>query len=133
VRLVRATPSLVDTADFVKATGIGNWLVSTFWSQVSPFVSYFVAPVECLKLMVLQALGSLKYKFYFIFVAFNIVITFPTIWLTFKETKQMSLEDVDLLFGERLFANLPAKSEVEDHDIAVAEEPKPSLIVEKLG
>lgn len=33
------------------ATGIGNWLVSTFWAQVSP-----------------TALGSLKWKFYFLFV-----------------------------------------------------------------
>jgi hypothetical protein len=26
-------------ADSSLATGIGNWLVSTFWSQVSPIVS----------------------------------------------------------------------------------------------
>jgi MFS family permease len=33
------------------ATGIGNWLVSTFWAQVSP-----------------QALAKLTWKFYFLFV-----------------------------------------------------------------
>lgn len=33
------------------ATGIGNWLVSTFWAQVSPI-----------------ALGELGWKFYFVFV-----------------------------------------------------------------
>lgn len=33
------------------ATGIGNWLVSTFWAQVSP-----------------TALGHLGWKFYFVFV-----------------------------------------------------------------
>jgi MFS family permease len=33
------------------ATGIGNWLVSTFWNQVSPF-----------------ALEELGWKFYFLFV-----------------------------------------------------------------
>lgn len=33
------------------ATGIGNWLVSTFWAQVSPY-----------------ALGKLQWKFYFVFV-----------------------------------------------------------------
>jgi len=80
------------------ATGIGNWLVSTFWSQISPY-----------------GLGALKYKFYFIFVAFNIVITFPTIFLTFKETKQVSLEDIDLLFGERALGTLPADLELQKH------------------
>jgi MFS family permease len=33
------------------ATGIGNWLVATFWAQVSPY-----------------ALGELGWKFYFLFV-----------------------------------------------------------------
>ena len=33
------------------ATGIGNWLVATFWAQVSP-----------------MALGELGWKFYFLFV-----------------------------------------------------------------
>lgn len=49
------------------ATGIGNWLVGTVWSQVSPI-----------------GLGKITYKFYFIFVAFNLLITFPTIWFMFK-------------------------------------------------
>jgi MFS family permease len=49
------------------ATGIGNWLVGTVWSQVSPI-----------------ALGEITYKFYFIFVAFNLCVTLPTIWFVFK-------------------------------------------------
>ncbi|KAF2122412.1 general substrate transporter [Lophiotrema nucula] len=72
------------------ATGIGNWLVSTVWSQVSPI-----------------GLGDIGYKFYFIFVAFNIVVTFPTIFFFFKETKQLTLEEIDLLFGERALGSLP--------------------------
>lgn len=72
------------------ATGIGNWLVATIWAQVSPI-----------------GLGEIGWKFYFIFVAFNIVITFPVIFFFFKETKQVSLEDIDLLFGERALGTLP--------------------------
>jgi hypothetical protein len=73
------------------ATGIGNWLVATFFAQVSPI-----------------ALGKIGWKFYFVFVAFNIAITFPVIFFFFKETKQVSLEDIDLLFGERALGALPA-------------------------
>ncbi|KAF2755587.1 general substrate transporter [Pseudovirgaria hyperparasitica] len=72
------------------ATGIGNWLVSTFWSQVSPI-----------------ALGAITWKFYFIFCAFNVLITFPSIWFFFPETKQLSLEEIDLLFGDRALGTLP--------------------------
>ncbi|KAK2606435.1 hypothetical protein QQS21_003128 [Conoideocrella luteorostrata] len=72
------------------ATGIGNWLVSTFWAQVSPI-----------------ALGHLGWRFYFVFVAFNLVVTLPTICLLFKETKGKSLEEIDLMFGERALGNLP--------------------------
>ncbi|KAF1850597.1 MFS sugar transporter-like protein [Cucurbitaria berberidis CBS 394.84] len=61
------------------ATGIGNWLVGTVWSQVSPI-----------------GLGKITYKFYFIFVAFNLC-----------ETKQLGLEEIDLLFGERALGTLP--------------------------
>ncbi|KAF4630124.1 hypothetical protein G7Y89_g8015 [Cudoniella acicularis] len=71
------------------ATGIGNWLVATFWAQLSPI-----------------ALGKIGWKFYFIFVTFNILVTFPVIFLFFKETKQVSLEDIDLLFGERALGTL---------------------------
>ena len=49
------------------ATGIGNWLVGTIWSQVSPI-----------------GLGDITYKFYFIFVAFNLCVTLPTVWFVFK-------------------------------------------------
>lgn len=82
------------------ATGIGNWLVSTFWSQVSPI-----------------ALGALTYKFYFVFIAFNIVITFPTIWFTFKETKQLTLEEIDMLFGGHAAGTLPNDLELQSENI----------------
>ncbi|KAF2684148.1 general substrate transporter [Lentithecium fluviatile CBS 122367] len=72
------------------ATGIGNWLVGTVWSQVSPI-----------------GLGDITYRFYFIFVAFNLFVTLPTIWFVFKETKQLTLEEIDLLFGERALGTLP--------------------------
>lgn len=72
------------------ATGIGNWLIATFFAQVSPI-----------------ALGNIGWRFYFVFVAFNIVITFPVIFFFFKETRKVSLEDIDLLFGERALGTLP--------------------------
>src|ERR1700753_2535860 len=72
------------------ATGIGNWLVATFWAQLTPI-----------------ALNHLTWKFYFLFVAFNLVVTFPTIFFFFKETKQKTLEEIDLLFGERALGTLP--------------------------
>jgi MFS family permease len=49
------------------ATGIGNWLVGTVWSQVSPI-----------------GLGRTKWKFYFIFVAWNLLVTFPVIFFLYK-------------------------------------------------
>ena len=64
------------------ATGIGNWLVSTLFAQISPI-----------------ALRKIQWKYYFVFAAFNILITIPTIALCFKETKQLSLEEIDLLFA----------------------------------
>jgi hypothetical protein len=72
------------------ATGMGNWLVSTFGAQLSP-----------------MALLELDWKFYFLFVSWNLVITLPIVFFFFKETKQISLEDIDLLFGERAPAILP--------------------------
>ncbi|KAI9660889.1 MAG: hypothetical protein M1821_009216 [Bathelium mastoideum] len=63
------------------ATGIGNWLVSTLFAQVSPI-----------------ALNHIQWRYYFVFAAFNIVVTIPTIALYFKETKQLTLEEIDLLF-----------------------------------
>jgi len=41
------------------------------------------------------------------------VITFPTIWFLFKETKGLSLEDIDLLFGDRALGALPENLEKE--------------------
>ena len=49
------------------ATGIGNWLVGTVWSQVSPI-----------------GLGKTKWRFYFIFVAWNLLVTFPVIFFFYK-------------------------------------------------
>ncbi|KAJ8111872.1 hypothetical protein OPT61_g5639 [Boeremia exigua] len=72
------------------ATGIGNWLVGTVWSQVSPV-----------------GLGETQWRFYFIFVAWNLVVTLPVIFFFYKETKQLSLEEIDLLFGERALGTLP--------------------------
>lgn len=73
------------------ATGIGNWLVATFWAQISPI-----------------ALGKIGWKFYFLFVAFNICVTLPVVFFFFVETTKVSLEDIDLLFGEgRALGTLP--------------------------
>ncbi|KAK4993609.1 hypothetical protein LTR50_000219 [Elasticomyces elasticus] len=72
------------------ATGVGNWLVSTLFSQVSPI-----------------ALDRLSWKYYFVFAAFNVVVTIPTVFFVFKETTQKSLEEIDLLFGERV-VGMPA-------------------------
>ncbi|EME88661.1 uncharacterized protein MYCFIDRAFT_80042 [Pseudocercospora fijiensis CIRAD86] len=82
------------------ATGIGNWLMSTFITQVSPV-----------------ALGSIGWKFYFLFVAFNLVVTIPVIWVFFQETNGLSLEEIDILFGERALGTLPreiGEGDVED-------------------
>lgn len=73
------------------ATGIGNWLVSTFFAQVSPI-----------------ALGDIEWRYYFVFVAFNVVVTLPTLVFFFKETNRMSLEEIDELFkGGRALGTLP--------------------------
>ncbi|KAL1964158.1 hypothetical protein VTN77DRAFT_7246 [Rasamsonia byssochlamydoides] len=72
------------------ATGIGNWAVSTLWAQVSPI-----------------ALGHLQWRYYFVFVAWNVCVTLPVIYFFFKETKQKSLEEIDLLFGGRVLGTLP--------------------------
>lgn len=87
------------------ATGIGNWLVSTFFAQVSPI-----------------ALGDVKWKYYFVFVAFNVVVTLPTLIFFFKETNQMSLEDIDNLFGGRALGTLPKDIGEKDVDEAVRRE-----------
>ncbi|CEL07014.1 Putative Function: high affinity glucose transporter (Precursor) [Aspergillus calidoustus] len=71
------------------ATGVGNWTVSTLWSQVSPI-----------------ALDKIGWKFYFLFAGWNLFVTIPTIYFFFKETKQKSLEEIDLLFGGRALGTL---------------------------
>ncbi|EME41417.1 hypothetical protein DOTSEDRAFT_156254 [Dothistroma septosporum NZE10] len=87
------------------ATGIGNWLVSTVFAQVSPI-----------------ALGSIKWKYYFVFVAWNILVTIPTIFFFFRETNQLSLEDIDLLFGGRALGTLPEELGQKDVEEAVRRE-----------
>lgn len=84
------------------ATGIGNWLVSTFFAQVSPI-----------------ALGDITWKYYFVFVAFNVVVTIPTIAFYFKETNRLSLEEIDMLFGERALGTLPKELAEKDVEEAV--------------
>ncbi|CAI6233727.1 unnamed protein product [Periconia digitata] len=91
------------------ATGIGNWLVSTVWSQVSPI-----------------GLGAITYKFYFIFVAFNLCVSLPTIYFVFKETKQLTLEEIDLLFGERALGTLPEDLGTNKGGVETYEMPKHS-------
>ena len=73
------------------ATGFGNWLVGTVWSQVSPI-----------------GLGAITYKFYFIFVAFNICVTFPTIWFVFKVCaySEKSIEETTVDMYSRKPSNL---------------------------
>ncbi|PGH21365.1 hypothetical protein AJ80_03282 [Polytolypa hystricis UAMH7299] len=90
------------------ATGIGNWLISTMWTQVSPI-----------------GLEKITWRFNFVFIAFNTVVTFPTIFFLFKETKKLTLEEIDLLFGERALGSLPEEldtkmSHVEEEDATAA-------------
>ncbi|CAG7981303.1 unnamed protein product [Penicillium salamii] len=89
------------------AVGIGNWAVGTLWNQVSPV-----------------ALGQIQWKFYFVFVAWSklfsswvfvslwafaddsdICISFPVIFFLFQETKQKSLEEIDMLFRRPVSAS----------------------------
>ncbi|KAI5361024.1 putative major facilitator, sugar transporter, major facilitator superfamily [Septoria linicola] len=89
------------------ATGIGNWLMATFIAQVSP-----------------TALGNIGWQYYFVFVAFNIVVTIPVIWFFFKETNGLSLEGIDMLFGDgqRALGTLPKDIKDEDVEDAVRRE-----------
>ncbi|KAA8646323.1 sugar porter family MFS transporter [Aspergillus tanneri] len=72
------------------ATGFGNWAVSTLWNQVSPL-----------------AMEKIEWKFYLIFIIWNFCITLPTVYFLFVETKQQSLEEIDILFGGRALGTLP--------------------------
>ncbi|KAJ5132446.1 hypothetical protein N7448_006604 [Penicillium atrosanguineum] len=65
------------------AVAVGNWGVSTLWNQVSPI-----------------ALDRLKWRFYFVFVAWNLCVSFPVIFFFFRETKLKTLEEIDSLFGQ---------------------------------
>lgn len=37
----------------------------------------------------------------------DLVVTLPTVYFVFKETKGVSLEDIDLLFGDRALGTIP--------------------------
>ncbi|CAI4214331.1 unnamed protein product [Parascedosporium putredinis] len=87
------------------ATGIGNWLVATFWAQVSP-----------------SALDKLGWKFYFLFVAWDLLITLPCLFFFFKETKGLSLEEIDLLFGGRALGTLDDDITKKEKDIVAHDE-----------
>lgn len=54
-----------------------------------------------------------------VFVAFNILVTIPTIFFLFKETTQLSLEEIDLLFGDRALGTLPNELAEKDIDDAI--------------
>ncbi|KAJ5155774.1 hypothetical protein N7492_008577 [Penicillium capsulatum] len=64
------------------AVAMGNWAVGTLWNQVSPV-----------------ALGQMQWRFYYVFVAWNLCVSLPVIYFFFPETKQKTLEEIDLLFG----------------------------------
>ncbi|KAI5306372.1 hypothetical protein KEM56_001181 [Ascosphaera pollenicola] len=78
-------PSQIRGTGSAFATGIGNWGVGVMWSQVSP-----------------KGLGKLGWKYYFVFFACNIALTFPCLYFFFPETKQKTLEEIDDLFGGRV-------------------------------
>ncbi|CEL07867.1 general substrate transporter [Aspergillus pseudodeflectus] len=87
------------------ATGVGNWAVSTLWAQVSPI-----------------ALGKIGWKFYFIFAGWNIVVALPLVYFFFVETKQKSLEEIDVLFGGRALGTLPEDITTKDGEVVVSSE-----------
>jgi hypothetical protein len=41
-------------------------------------------------------------------IAWNLVVTLPCVWFLFKETKGLSLEEIDLMFGGRALGALPS-------------------------
>lgn len=81
-RVVEIMPLSIRGRGSAFATGIGNWLVGTIWSQVSPI-----------------GLGQITYKFYFIFVAFNLCVTFPTIFFVFKVRVDSTKAPIPVLLG----------------------------------
>lgn len=47
------------------------------------------------------------------------MVTIPTIWFLFKETSRKSLEEIDLLFGDRALGTLPDTIDAKDVDDAI--------------
>ncbi|RPA77855.1 general substrate transporter [Ascobolus immersus RN42] len=63
------------------AAGVGNWAVNCLISQVTPL-----------------AMEKLSWKYYFFYSAFMLCVTLPTVHYVFKETKGLSLEELDSLW-----------------------------------
>jgi hypothetical protein len=101
------------------ATGVGNWLVSTLFAQISPIALGKIGWVSLHDQCVTKIGANSVQKYYFVFASFNILVTIPTVWLLFPETSQKSLEDIDLLFGDRALGTLPDHIEAKDVDDAI--------------
>lgn len=54
--------------------------------------------------------------------AFNLVVTLPVLIVMFQETKGKSLEEIDLMFGDRALGNLPTDIEKVTSRLAEAEQ-----------
>lgn len=121
------------------ATGVGNWAVSVLFSQISPialgkigwkyyfvFVAFSKFYLSCFSFpsMPRQIDGPFSLPFGVLeeslltgcFPRIDICVTFPTILFWFKETKGKTLEEIDLLFGERALGTLP--DELTEKDLA---------------
>ncbi|KAJ6011270.1 hypothetical protein N7451_002682, partial [Penicillium sp. IBT 35674x] len=85
VYMAEVMPMQIRSKGNAFAVGIGNWAINTLWNQVSPI-----------------ALGQIQWRLYFVFVAWNLCVSFPVIYFFFQETKQKSLEEIDLLFDRSL-------------------------------
>ncbi|GAB1317720.1 hypothetical protein MFIFM68171_07930 [Madurella fahalii] len=73
-----------------------------------------------------MALKELSWKFYFLFVAWDVLVTIPIVFFFFKETKQLSLEEIDVLFGDRATGTL-----AKDHDKSDLAQPEHEGRLEK--
>jgi hypothetical protein len=118
------------------ATGIGNWLVRSLSSSSISLAKTHtglhilgtslthgsrISGLEVLLPLRRFVQTSISSKSPLTSTAWNICITFPVVFFFFKETKQVSLEDIDLLFGERALGTLPddlhKEGAVEHHEM----------------
>jgi hypothetical protein len=65
-------------------TTFTNWTINLIFAQFSP-----------------QALSSIEFKYFYVFFVFN-VIACVCYWAFYPETKGLSLEQMDSLFGDQL-------------------------------